>query len=193
MKFSKMFNPAYNRELMKKKVWNNKERNKKVSISMLGNINGSFRKDIKHTQETKDKISASKKGTVSFRKGTTLIDEYGKERADKIREKYRANAINTLNKLKVSKVSKAELILKNYFKRNNFKYVHQWKYKLGVADFYLPDYNMIVECDGSYWHSKPDYIKRDKVKREWLKQNGYAVLVLTSENITKMEKNFNAN
>ena len=90
--------------------------------------------------------------------------------------------ISTLKQSK-SKVSKAELILKNYLEENNIKYIHQYPFKLGVADFYLPNKNLIVECYGSYWHSKPDYIVRDKNKNQWLEDNGYNILILNSEDI----------
>lgn len=162
-----------------------KERDLKISKAMIGNTNGRFRKNVKHSDKTKKKISESKKGTTSHRKGITLEQEYGKERADKIRKKYIQNAINTLNKLKKTKISKAELILKKHFEQNNIKHIHQWKYELGVADFYLPQMNIVIECDGIYWHSKPDYIKRDKKQRDFLQNNGYNVLSLSSEKIVE--------
>ena len=179
----------------KKKISENLERNKKISEKLKGNKNTKNRIYIKLTEETKNKISKTiknnyKNGYINPHKNKTLNQIYGKEKAKELRQKYRQNAINTLNKLKKSKISKAELILKRYFIKNNINFIHQWKYKYGITDFFLPDFNMIVECDGEYWHSKPDYIKRDKKKRDYLKRKGYLVFVHSSEKLVKMEDTF---
>lgn len=42
-------------------------------------------------------------------------------------------------------------------------------------DFYLPKYNIIIECDGDYWHRLPDVVSRDKRKNAYYKERGYAV------------------
>jgi very-short-patch-repair endonuclease len=98
------------------------------------------------------------------------------------------NGIKTTIKLAKSKISKAELLLKKQLEKNNIEFIHQYPYPLGVADFYLPKQNLIIECYGSYWHSKPDYIKRDKRKNNWLQKNNYNVLILCSEDINKNSK-----
>ncbi len=55
-------------------------------------------------------------------------------------------------------------------------------------DFYLPDYNMLIETDGDFWHCnmekkyEPKYqcqfdnLKRDEEKNKWAKENGYKLL-----------------
>lgn len=49
-------------------------------------------------------------------------------------------------------------------------------------DFYLPDYNLIIECDGAYWHRDKEWQKkRDNVFFE----QGYKVLHLTGREINK--------
>jgi len=45
-----------------------------------------------------------------------------------------------------------------------------------IADFYLPDYNIVLYADGNYWHNLPNYIERDKRINKALKANGYKVL-----------------
>lgn len=176
---------------MKNKVWNNKIRNQKISTKLKGNINGSFRINTKHNKKTIKKISNSKLGTHSHRKGINIEIEYGIEKANQLREKYRQNAINTLQKLGKTRISKAELKIEKYLKLKNIKYVSQYKYKMGVADFYLPKINTIIQCYGSYWHSKPDYIKRDKKQNKWFKDNSYNLIILNSEKIIKEGVNLN--
>ena len=78
----------------------------------------------------------------------------------------------------------------------NIKYEFQKKFKwLGKQslDFYLPDYNTAIECQGLQ-HFKPIYIfggeedfdktiKRDKLKRELCNENNIKVLYFSHENI----------
>lgn len=103
------------------------------------------------------------------------------------REAYIQRGIKGLLKQSKSKVSKAELKLRDYLIDKNLNFIHQYKYPLGIADFYLPNKNLIIQCYGDYWHSKRNYIKRDKVQNEWFKNNGYKVLILSSEKIMKGE------
>lgn len=52
-----------------------------------------------------------------------------------------------------------------------------------TCDFFLNDYNLVIECDGDYWHSLPEVARRDKRKNDWLNERGFAVLRLTETNI----------
>lgn len=44
-----------------------------------------------------------------------------------------------------------------------------------LLDFFLPDRQMAIECDGSYWHSIPSVAARDLRKDAWLQQRGYQI------------------
>jgi len=83
----------------------------------------------------------------------------------------------------INKISKAELKVKEQLEFNKIKFIHQYPYPLGVADFYLSNLNLIIQCYGDYWHSKSDYIERDKKQNKWFTDNGYNVLILNSEKI----------
>ena len=52
-----------------------------------------------------------------------------------------------------------------------------------LVDFYLPAKQLIVECDGSYWHSLPNVKERDARRDEWLRALGYTVLRLPEPDI----------
>ena len=68
-----------------------------------------------------------------------------------------------------------EEIVFNILKKNNFNFVFQFpiRCKYGyIADFYLPDYNLIIEADGEAWHNN----KRDNAKTGVLKSMGYNIL-----------------
>jgi len=151
----------------------------------------------KHSKKSRKKMSISHKKTWDNGKVHGLL---GKPRINKIKQKirikvrkyalshpeeYRQKAINSLKKQSKNKTSKAEIVLKKYLKNKKIKHIHHYEYPLGIADFYLPNRNLIIQCYGSYWHSKPDYIKRDKKQNKWFRENNYKLLILNSEKILK--------
>jgi len=58
-----------------------------------------------------------------------------------------------------------------------------------VADFYLPQYKLVIYADGDYWHSLPLVKNRDKKQNIILKQNGYQVLRFQENEINKSVDN----
>lgn len=47
---------------------------------------------------------------------------------------------------------------------------------LWVADALIPGARIVVECDGEYWHSRPELVVRDRRKDRYLESCGYRVL-----------------
>jgi len=76
-----------------------------------------------------------------------------------------------------------ERAIENQLLFNNILYVKQYRYKLGVADFWLPEGNLIVECDGVFWHSLEKNSKRDEIQTAWLEDNDYLVLRFSGKEI----------
>ncbi len=64
-----------------------------------------------------------------------------------------------------------------------YKFIEQHKISHYICDFYLPNYKLIIEADGDYWHSFPSAIRRDKAKNTYLANHGYKLLRLTEEKI----------
>lgn len=52
-----------------------------------------------------------------------------------------------------------------------------------VVDAYIPSLNIVIECDGKYWHSLTEVQKRDVRKSAFLSQNGYQLLRFTEKEI----------
>lgn len=54
------------------------------------------------------------------------------------------------------------------------------QYRVGryLVDFYLPEYKLVIECDGEYWHSRPGAVQRDKARDRYIRGLGYRVLRL---------------
>lgn len=46
------------------------------------------------------------------------------------------------------------------------------RYRIDVA---LTEYRIAIECDGEYWHSSPEALKRDARKNHVLEANGWKV------------------
>ena len=114
---------------------------------------------------------------------------YGKEIADKKMESW-----SLKNKIPGnSKDTKPERVFASLLDLNNISYEKQKSVKKYKCDFYIPDYNLIVEIDGDYWHANPskynaeDLIgpskktaksiwESDKTKTEEILNEGYKVL-----------------
>lgn len=48
-------------------------------------------------------------------------------------------------------------------------------------DIWFPDLNKAIECNGLYWHSKEDSLKRDQLKIELCEQRNIDLLVITDK------------
>lgn len=52
-----------------------------------------------------------------------------------------------------------------------------------IVDAYIPSLNLIIEADGSYWHSLEKTVKKDKAENAYLKACGYNLIRLSEEEI----------
>lgn len=81
--------------------------------------------------------------------------------------------------------------IETFIKPLNIEYVRQYYIKdiNQYCDIYIPSKNLVIECDGSFWHYDPrlfpngavyEYqkrkIERDEIKNEYLHKNGYNLL-----------------
>lgn len=69
-----------------------------------------------------------------------------------------------------------EIAMAEELVRREIEYVEQ--YNLGDKfrlDFLLPEYGIVIECDGDYWHNLPEVKRRDKRKNAYIKACGYSL------------------
>lgn len=60
--------------------------------------------------------------------------------------------------------TKGELAFKNFCERLNIPYISQYPQEFGLIDFYLPEQNLLVEIDGSYYHPmKKENLNKDQL------------------------------
>jgi very-short-patch-repair endonuclease len=83
-----------------------------------------------------------------------------------------------------NRISSIEKIINRELHKLNIKFISQWSYNsLWVADFYLPKYKLVIECDGDYFHALPERRRMDIKKDKWFKNNGLNILRLTEKEI----------
>lgn len=65
-------------------------------------------------------------------------------------------------------VSSIELAVKDELEKLNEVYHHQYRIDRFLVDFYLPQRNLVIECDGAYWHSLEKNQKNDVKKNAYM-------------------------
>lgn len=99
---------------------------------------------------------------TAWNKGKTNI--YSKETIEKIR----AATIKQMKDGRI-KITKQERKFKDFLIENDIKHVYSFIYMKRQFDFYLPDYNLVVELQGDYWHANPmfwDVYENDPTKKK---------------------------
>lgn len=91
-----------------------------------------------------------------------FLEKYGQEIGEKNWEIFRKKKHKAFGPNK----SKRSLIINKILEQNNIKYVDEYKYenqkfKTGSMDFYLTDFNIIIEFYGDYWHCNPSLYKKN--------------------------------
>ncbi len=78
-----------------------------------------------------------------------------------------------------------ELAVAHLLDSMHIRYDSQKTFGKYVTDFYLPGYNVVIECDGTYWHSLLVRIAKDIEKDFFLRAHGTKVLRLPESKIKK--------
>jgi very-short-patch-repair endonuclease len=63
--------------------------------------------------------------------------------------------------------------------------IHQHVIGPFVADFAFPDAKLVVECDGVYWHNRPQQKAKDRKRNYYLRSNGWTVLRFSEIDINR--------
>ncbi|MFC4022813.1 endonuclease domain-containing protein [Oceanobacillus longus] len=95
--------------------------------------------------------------TPSWNSGKTGI--YSQETIEKIRN-------STLKQMQSKNFRKTniEKIMERFLIHNDINYRYSFILKQRQYDFLLLDYNVIVECDGDYWHANPKFFP---IPQDW--------------------------
>jgi very-short-patch-repair endonuclease len=68
----------------------------------------------------------------------------------------------------------------------NIPFEQEYKMARYSLDFFIPLLNLVIECDGTYWHRDA---KRDRAKNQYLKRHGFKVLRLSEDDINSGKSN----
>jgi very-short-patch-repair endonuclease len=112
----------------------------------------------------------------------------------------KVNAIKGIRAaMKNSGPNKFEQRLYNVLKTENIKFIEQYEIEGKLYDAYLPEYQTLIEFDGSFWHKESiteciypvqkRNLKNDKIKDVIAKNNGYKLIRIKElDYITSIKK-----
>lgn len=136
---------------------------------------------------TKTARTRKKNHTASWNSGKTGI--YSEDTIEKIRTA-------TLKQMEnqVFRKTNIEKIIEEYLKEKKITYKYSFILEKRQFDFVLLNYQVIIECDGDYWHANPKFypnpekwqIKRitiDHEKDRIAKRNGYKIVRFWEDDI----------
>lgn len=111
---------------------------------------------------------------------------------------YECNGVYSVLHLQ-NAISKVEQEFSNLMKDNGLDFEQQKQIGPFIADFYFESNNLIVEFNGSYWHSLPKAIKKDKRKYGYYRKHGYKLICIDendyyenpNEQVDKVKAAFN--
>lgn len=139
----------------------------------MGKSNGFYGK--KHTEETKEKNRLKHLGIP-----------HSKEHKIKIKEARAKLIIPT-------KDTSIEVKIQNFLKELKIEFfTHQYMKEIEhgyQCDILIPSMNLVIECDGNYWHKYPIGRKIDNIRTKELIEKGFKVLRLWEFEIKDMELN----
>lgn len=92
---------------------------------------------------------------------------------------------NILGQMTYPRTSSIEAAMSDAFARIKLMASPQVVIGPYIVDFALPDAQIVVECDGTYWHGRPEQKVRDKRKDTYLRNHGWIVIRLTEEAINE--------
>lgn len=81
--------------------------------------------------------------------------------------------------------SSLELLVRQQLEKMKEPFQQEMKIGRFRADFYLPKRNLVIECDGEYWHMIQKIKLRDQRKDKLLLKLGYNILRLRGQDIIK--------
>lgn len=88
-----------------------------------------------------------------------------------------------LSKIAMPRVSSLESRMAEAFKGIGLSPIPQFTISYYIVDFAFPDEKLAVECDGSYWHGRPEQKVKDERKDSFLNKRGWRVLRIGENDI----------
>ncbi len=138
-----------------------------------------------------EKLKVSCKNSKEWCRGKTMDEIYGKEKAREIK-----TAIGIKNKehrkyqIFPKKDSSIEVKIQSFLKQLGIEFfTHQYMKEIEhgyQCDILIPRMNLVIECDGDYWHKYPISRDIDNIRTGELIDKGFNVLRLWENEIRLM-------
>ena len=85
--------------------------------------------------------------------------------------------------------TKPERCMKQILEVANIPYIHQKKFGRYIYDFYLFQHDLIIEVDGTYWHSSEKAKQHDSIKDKNIIKRKSEIYIIEDEVIKRKENN----
>jgi len=79
--------------------------------------------------------------------------------------------------------SAPEIIVSDALRELSFQFVSEYRIGRYSCDFVIPSHKIVIEVDGTYWHSKPKRKQLDKIKDDFLSKQGWVVIRFKEKDI----------
>ena len=148
----------------------------------------------KQTESTKIKIGNASRGRKHSEeaRNKNRIWHTGKSRSEETKKKIREWQVAHPNR--IFKETSVEIKIELELQNRQILYNKQVPLcNITTVDFYLPDYNIVIQCDGCYYHScqlhypkeHTDALVRDKNQDLVLESNGFKIYRFWEHEINK--------
>ncbi len=162
---------------------------KKLSRRHRENIGKSL-KDISKSEEHRKKIGEANKGKLRPEKLFPNSGMRGKYHTNKTKEKIKEKRARQIIPTKDTSI---EVKIQNFLKQLGIAFfTHQYIKEIEHSfqcDILIPSMNLVIECDGDYWHKYPVGLEKDHIRTSELIAKGFKVLRLWESEIRIMELN----
>jgi very-short-patch-repair endonuclease len=180
----------------------------KISDSLKGNI--PWNKGTPRSEKTKMKLSKALKGRIISDETKKKMSDAGKKRmlneelknklakaaiGNKQSKEQRKKSSERMKRVRKTiifpkKDSSIEVKIQEYLKELRIEFfTHQYIDDIDhgyQCDIFIPSMNLIIECDGDYWHKYPVGRALDHVRTMELMNQGFQVLRLWERDIKSM-------
>jgi len=147
------------------------------------------------SEETKQKISNSENGKYVSVETRNKLRVANKDKHNSIKTEFKSEQAKERRKSQVFplKDTKIEIKIQNFLKQLNIDFfTHQYIKEIEhgyQCDILIPSMNLVIECDGDYWHKYPVGNEIDHIRTSELLQKGFKVLRLWEHEIKEMDIN----